>query len=422
MPDVFLGRWPVSNIQELKNIINKTIFMEMNLPIIEKQSTFIAGEGNLYMQMMFERGHDTIISNTFQPYGYQCVYLHQPPHVDIEQELSNNPRYFIYSGHGSINSWAVSSSNGLNNNTLNSATNTKFPFAYAFACNTGNFSDTSNIGKKWIVKQNKGGVTYLGSSVNTMCHSDYIIETKIFDSDYSDYSPISSVINHGKNEYRKYFWAIVNRKRTKRYLRSYNLLGDPSICANGVGCLNNVYFYYNEFFPNGAYTEYHVSNEIKNFNTFHVNNGACVHLQAGSEIILNNGFYAAEGSDFTAVIAPCNSRNENQLEFIPDNNTETSQNQDIESVKLIQDNHSDIESNGMLIFPNPANQTFTISFTEAQESVKQVRVMDMLGKEVLRYENPSSNTFNIAHLPVGTYIVQVISISGKEYASKLVKK
>ena len=80
------------------------------------------------------------------------------------------------------------------------------------------------------------------------------------------------------------------------------------------------------------------------------------------------------------------------------------------------------EAESFKVYPNPANQTFTISFTEAQESVKQVRVMDMLGKEVMSVENLSSNTFNIAHLPVGTYIVQVISISGKEYASKLVKK
>ena len=119
----------------------------------------------------------------------------------------------------------------------------------------------------------------------------------------------------------------------------------------------------------------------------------------------------------------CGSRDVNQLEFIPENNTEiTLQNQNIESVKLIQDNHSDIESNGMLIFPNPTNLSFTISFTETQESIKQVCIFDMQGKIMLKQENLSDNTVNISNLPSGTYIVQVISKSGKNYASKFVKE
>lgn len=159
-----------------------------------------------------------------------------------------------------------------------------------------------------------------------------------------------------------------------------------------------------------------------NNHLFIIKENTAAHLQAGNEILLNDGFYAEEWSNVTIDIAPCSSRDVNQLEFIPENNTETLQNQNIESVKLFQDNHSDIESNGMLIFPNPTNQSFTISFTETQESVKQLCIFDLQGKIMLRQENLSSNTINISNLPSGTYIVQVISKSGKEYASKLVKE
>ena len=76
----------------------------------------------------------------------------------------------------------------------------------------------------------------------------------------------------------------------------------------------------------------------------------------------------------------------------------------------------------MLIFPNPANQSFTISLTEIQESIKQMYIIDMQGKIMLRQENLSDNTVNISNLPSGTYIVQVISKRGKEYTSKLVKE
>ena len=420
IPDVFLGRWPVSDVQELKTIINKTIYMEMNLSNNSKKAIFIAGQENNVIQPQFEAGLNYVVKKTFQPIGYQCTKLYQPSDTQVEQNLSNNPRYFIYSGHGGYWSWDGISFT-LSETTIDSATNTLFPFVFAFACSTGYFKNTDCIGEHWITKPNKGAISYLGSSVSTWCHTDNVLEKKIFGNSYSDDYAIASVINTGKNKYRIFYWGGgVNYVR--RYLRSYNLLGDPSICANGVGCLNNIYFYNNEYFPSGAYTEYHVSNKIRNFNTFHVNDGACVRLQAGNEIILNNDFYAAEGADFTAIIAPCNSREENQSEFIPENNTETIQNQEIESVKLIQDNHSNVESNGMLIYPNPANQSFTICFTESQESVKQLCILDMQGKIMLRQENLSDNTVNISNLPSGTYIVQVISKRGKEYTSKLVKE
>ena len=74
------------------------------------------------------------------------------------------------------------------------------------------------------------------------------------------------------------------------------------------------------------------------------------------------------------------------------------------------------------IYPNPANKTFTISFTEEQESVKQVRVMDIMGKVVMSVENPSGNTVNIAKLPAGIYAVRVLSQSGISYTVKLVKE
>ena len=82
----------------------------------------------------------------------------------------------------------------------------------------------------------------------------------------------------------------------------------------------------------------------------------------------------------------------------------------------------DYESSNVSLYPNPASQFFVINFTEAQESVKQVRIINMQGKVVLSQENPSNNTVNIANLPVGMYVVRVLSQSGKEYAVKLVKE
>ena len=83
---------------------------------------------------------------------------------------------------------------------------------------------------------------------------------------------------------------------------------------------------------------------------------------------------------------------------------------------------SERNTESFTLYPNPANNTFTIDFTETQENLKQVRVMDVLGKEVMSVENLSSNTVNIANLPAGLYNVRVLSQSGKVYSSKLVKE
>lgn len=93
----------------------------------------------------------------------------------------------------------------------------------------------------------------------------------------------------------------------------------------------------------------------------------------------------------------------------------------VTKTKYIDEQENTQESN-LVIYPNPTNQTFSISFSEAQESVKQVRIINMQGKVVLSQENPSNNVVNIANLPVGMYVVRVLGQSGKEYAVKLVKE
>ena len=83
---------------------------------------------------------------------------------------------------------------------------------------------------------------------------------------------------------------------------------------------------------------------------------------------------------------------------------------------------ADQENENFMVYPNPISQSFSIGFTDQQESVKQVRIMDVLGKEVMNVENPSSNTLSIANLPAGMYVVRVLCQSGKGYSSKLVKE
>ena len=400
--DVFLGRIPVRNVQEAQNVINKTIFMEMNLRGLDKKATFIAGqEDNSFMENLFEQGHDYVIPNSFQPKGYQCTKLYQPDFWLVQGNLSSNPLYYIYSGHGSETYWG-----GFNANLINMSYNTVYPFAFSFACHTGEFTNSNCIANSWILPEAKGSVTYFGSSVKTYCHSDFIIEKKIFGSGFSENKSISSIINNGMNQYRLYFWAVFNRQRTKRYLKAYNLLGDPSLIVGGKGCLNSLCFHKNQYYYSGEFTEYHVASTISHDYNFVVDNGASIHLQAGGEIILTDGFYAANGSDFVAKIEACEPDDGDEIPNLEGIIGERAHRGDAIH-RVSTDNIT-----GLRLHPNPTTHTLTV---ESDSPIRTLTVYDLAGRVMMTLNGGDAiSVMDVSSLPNGIYLLRAVTDKGVE--------
>lgn len=75
-----------------------------------------------------------------------------------------------------------------------------------------------------------------------------------------------------------------------------------------TGCYLNIVMKCGKFFSSGMVEEYTAIDSFQNDGyAYIIGNNASIHLQAGEEILLTNGFYAALGSDFQATIAPCSS-------------------------------------------------------------------------------------------------------------------
>ncbi|MEA1896184.1 MAG: C25 family cysteine peptidase [Bacteroidota bacterium] len=191
---------------------------------------------------------------------------------------------------------------------ISSATNSVYPLVFSFACKTGNFAYEYNrsIGEHWLRIQNGGGIVYFGSSVTTLLNSDVAIEKKIFGNAFTENEHISGIINLGMLRYAQRLWSKWNKKRTNRYLKAYNLLGDPSLNILGTGCISDYIFDYNEVFYNGDIISYHAINNIQNNNSFLVKNGSQVTLRAGNNILLKSGFKVELGGAFKAEIETCN--------------------------------------------------------------------------------------------------------------------
>jgi hypothetical protein len=236
LADVFLGRFSVSTIEELKNIIHKTIFMELNMNRFIKKAKFLTGDDitikKHYMRNNFKKGHEYAIRNCFEPSGFSCETLYQPDKTKAVRALSDHPLFFMYAGHGGFSSLSGKSF-VLDSRDLQIATNKVFPLVFAFACKTGNFAHPQNVSmSEAFIRAEKGAVAYFGASVNTTTDSDLVLEKKIFGAPFKNSpSNLSALINAGMRKFAK---SHIVHKKVVRNLKSYNLLGDPSLNLDGI--------------------------------------------------------------------------------------------------------------------------------------------------------------------------------------------
>lgn len=417
--DVFLGRFSVSSNTELHNIINKSIYMETNIHLFDKKAKFLAGEEESnWMENQFENAHDDVIDDTFEPEGYACEKLYQPNTTDAVSAISDNPLFYIYSGHGSF-TYMAGGSFSIYNSNISSATNTVFPFVFSFACKTGNFAYSSTcIGESWIRNQ-RGGIAYFGSSVSSMVNSDKAIERKIFGDAFTDNEHIAGITNLGMKRYWERFWSFWNRKRTKRYMKAYNLLGDPSLNILGTGCVADFIFANNEVFNVGAEITYHASNDIQNIANFQIRNGADVTLLAGNSITLNPGFEVEAGATFEVRIEPC----DNGITL----KSATISNEDLIEEPFLENAEQFINPAIFSIFPNPTNSDFSVSYTLEDMSFVKLELYDLSGVKIrtlLDLDNQTEGNyyfnFSISELISGTYLF-VFTSSSKTITHKIVK-
>ncbi|MFN7116916.1 MAG: T9SS type A sorting domain-containing protein [Saprospiraceae bacterium] len=71
------------------------------------------------------------------------------------------------------------------------------------------------------------------------------------------------------------------------------------------------------------------------------------------------------------------------------------------------------------IFPNPATDYFEIS---QSEKVAQIVVFNLVGKELKRFDANEGQRYNIAELPKGLYLVQLLDRSGQTIVTQRVSK
>ena len=81
------------------------------------------------------------------------------------------------------------------------------------------------------------------------------------------------------------------------------------------------------------------------------------------------------------------------------------------------------ETDKFALYPNPANESFTIKSMNGNEITK-IELFDTTGKLLLSKENLKSDleTIDVSTRSKGVYIVNSSSLDGSNYVSKMVKE
>ena len=182
-PDIYVGRFSPSNLNDLENMIQRNLEYEIN-PIISDYYQFAIGLGSNEGAGYGDDGeadwqHLRNIRTDLLNFGYQHVYEFydgshggedangNPNYSIISSAVNNGVSLFNYTGHGDINTCITGN---YSSSHINSATNNgKYPFVVSVACNNGTFTSGTCISEVWQRASNagspSGAIAAAGSSI-----------------------------------------------------------------------------------------------------------------------------------------------------------------------------------------------------------------------------------------------------------------
>lgn len=256
IPDMFIGRLPVADTNELKSVINK---------IIRYEKFEFADTNSFHSRALVTAGYDDQFGNIMNGQVYYALnnyinssgklkeYHFYHPETkentveDSIKKLINKGLSFInYTGHGDESGWLdpyirTSDVGLLKNKNM-------YPLVISNACLTSKYSSINSFGSKMVVAEDKGAIGFIGGSADTYWDEDFYWA--------AGPGPISSeptysgtglgaydrlFHTHGESPSDWYFTmgqiihagnmavSASSSPKKKYYWEVYNLMGDPSV-------------------------------------------------------------------------------------------------------------------------------------------------------------------------------------------------
>ena len=165
-----------------------------------------------------------------------------------------------------------------------------------------------------------------------------------------------------------------------------------------------------------------------NQHVFQTPTSACIHIYAGKDIFLTDGFHVAEGSDFYAAIASCGSASlATSPDILTNNNGTDNPTDTLPAPKSWQTETIQSDDAALTVYPNPTDDLLFVELRGAE--IARVALYDLQGRMVTGAgahagapQQGTTATMNMRNVPAGVYLLRVTAADGKEYHRKVVKR
>lgn len=299
--DAFIGRFAITNVTDLRIQLEKTMRMETTLHMVNKKVTLLSGGG--HGKENFKDRQEWVRKEIFQPLGYSATTYYSSGsnlnYDQIDEAMNSTADISVYYGHGGYTEY----SSQFNWATITTPLETEIvPFVFAFSCLTNCYANMYGCFGSTLMRSR--ATTYFGSTTVVDSHHDTKIHDKLF-TKLNSTSQMRPMINAGMKDYYKTFYVLLDNFYKKTPMKSYNLLGDPSIYLNGIGVVNNYSFTNNEVFHSGErinYTALFNISTAQNAATFEAQANSNVTLNSGHQILLKPGTKIINGAIFSAKV------------------------------------------------------------------------------------------------------------------------
>ena len=268
-PQVYVGRLPAENSDELSIMLNKSRFYQEGQNAGEWMNRIFFGSGisNLITSGDLD-GEDEAILSDYVIKNYVENSMKWSHAFESTSQFPGNPNYkqgsfsnlsasnfaahinaggslFLWAGHGEPTRFAPLISSGLSVSDVQSLTNAgKYGVLFADACATNMYDmPPLSMGEAWIKGNNSGGIGYIGglritwyftNDTNLMMLNRGV--TKYFFDQFFNYDVTKqgdalykSKIQYINGEYHSYSNINFTLEWERKIIQTYMLLGDPEI-------------------------------------------------------------------------------------------------------------------------------------------------------------------------------------------------
>lgn len=240
VPEMFIGRLPVSHETQLNAIIEKIISYEELSPEINwsKELLFVADK-----EYQFEETSEALAKMAPTGYTAEELYLRQSTPQEIKQAIFDNINegklIFNYTGHAGVG--LLSSSQIFRNSDVEALNNgLKFPVFFAQDCLTGYFiypEGLDSLAEVMLTANNKGAIACIAPGSLSSIPEQGLFSRGFYNALFEeDTPPILGLLHFKAKEFAQKNKNLVgSSNKIENVIQTYNLLGDPALILRKTG-------------------------------------------------------------------------------------------------------------------------------------------------------------------------------------------